>query len=331
MFRSDRSVMLRCAFLIGSAAALFATAPVGSQTFPTPGRLVTIVVPFSLGTGPDILARLTGQKLGERWGNAFIVDNKPGASGNIGADHVAKAPSDGYTLMMHATTFTLNAALSKSARYDPINTFAPVALVALGTLGFAVSANTPVQTLKELVELAKAKPGDLNYASSGNGTPQHLTMELFKLVAGVNITHIPYKDSATATRDLAGGYVNTMIFPVHTAAPIVSAGKARVLAVFGDERNTIFPNAPTMREAGYPDVQSHVWFALFAPGATPQEVVHKINADINAMLDLPDVKDVFAKQGLIPAGGKPERLTEMVKSDFERWKRVIADAKIRAD
>ncbi len=292
---------------------------------------MTIVVPFSLGTGPDILARLTAQKLGERWGSPFIVDNKPGASGNIGTDLVAKAPSDGYTLMMHATTYTLNAALSKQAKYDPLKTFAPIALVATGTLGFVVSANTPVQSLKELVDLARAKPGELNYASSGNGTPQHLTMELFKLVARVSITHIPYKDSATATRDLAGGYVNTIIFPVHTALPIVSGAKAKVIAVFGDERNPVFPDAPTMKEAGYPDVQSHVWFALFAPGATSQDIVQKINADINSMLDQPDIKEMFAKQGLVPAGGKPERLTDMVRTDFERWKRVIVDAKIRAD
>ncbi len=331
MSRFESAMKFPGTFRLGLAAMLLAPMAVWSQGYPTPGRLVTIVVPFSLGTGPDMLARVTAQKLGERWGNSFIVDNKPGASGNIGTDHVAKAPGDGYTLMMHATTFTLNAALSKAAKYDPVKTFVPIALVATGTLGFVASANTPVQTLKDLVDLAKTKPGELNYASSGNGTPQHLTMELFKLVAGVNITHIPYKDSATATRDLAGGYVNVMIFPVHTAAPIVSSAKARVLAVFGDERNAVFPNAPTMKEAGYPDVQSHVWFALFAPGGTPQDVAQKINTDINAMLELPDIKDTFSKQGLIPAGGKPERLIEMVKSDFERWKRVIADAKIRAD
>lgn len=331
MSRFDFKMNLRASLHIGIAAALLAPLQAWSQSYPTQGRLVTIVVPFSLGTGPDILARLTAQKLGERWGSPFIVDNKPGASGNIGTDLVAKAPSDGYTLMMHATTYTLNAALSKQAKYDPLKTFAPIALVATGTLGFVVSANTPVQSLKELVDLARAKPGELNYASSGNGTPQHLTMELFKLVARVSITHIPYKDSATATRDLAGGYVNTIIFPVHTALPIVSGAKAKVIAVFGDERNPVFPDAPTMKEAGYPDVQSHVWFALFAPGATSQDIVQKINADINSMLDQPDIKEMFAKQGLVPAGGKPERLTDMVRTDFERWKRVIVDAKIRAD
>jgi tripartite-type tricarboxylate transporter receptor subunit TctC len=327
-----RAVLEGSALLCAAMALSSALSPASAQqVYPGSGRIVTIVVPFSVGTGPDVLARLVSQKLGERWGISFVVDNKAGASGNIGADAVAKAPGDGYTLMMHATTYALNAALSKTARYDPLKTFAPVALIATGALGFAASANTPAHTLKELVELAKAKPGELNYASPGNGTPQHLTMELFKLAAGVNITHIPYKDSATATRDLAGGYVNAMIFPVHTAAPLIIGGKARLLAVFGEERSPVFPNAPTMKEEGYAEVKSHVWFALFASAATPPEIVQKINADINAMLELPDVKDLLTKQGLVPAGGKPERLTEMVISDLERWKRVIVEAKIRAD
>jgi tripartite-type tricarboxylate transporter receptor subunit TctC len=272
-----------------------------------------------------------GQKLGERWGAAFVVDNKAGASGNIGAELVAKAPGDGYTLMLHATTFASNSALSKVARYDPLKSFAPVALLATGALAFTVSGNTAAKSLKGLVDLAKATPGSLNYASSGNGTPQHLTMELFKLAAGVDITHVPYKDSATAMRELAGGYVNVMIFPVHTAAPLVGSGKARLLAVFGDERSPVFPNVPTMKEEGYAEVESHVWFALFAPASTPQDIVHKINDEINAVLELPDVKEALTRQGLVPAGGKPERLTDTVRADLARWKRVIADAKIRAD
>src|SRR6266508_4539938 len=232
-----------------AAGMLFPAAPAPAQpSYPAPGRIIAIVVPFSLGTGPDILARLAGQKLGERWGAPVIVDNKPGASGNIGAELVAKAPGDGYTLMMTATSFAPN-------------------------------AETPAKTLKEFVALAKAKPGELNYASSGNGTPQHLTMELFKLAAGVNVTHIPYKDSATATRDLAGGHVNAMIFTVNTAAPLVRAGKARALAVFGNERSSVFPDAPTMKEEGFASVEAHVWYALLAPASTPSEIVQKLNGE----------------------------------------------------
>jgi len=315
-----------------AAGLLFPAALAPAQpSYPAPGRIITIVVPFSLGTGPDILARLAGQKLGERWGASVIVDNKPGASGNIGAELVAKAPGDGYTLMMTATSFALNAALSKSAPYDPLKSFAPVSLVATGALAFATNAEIPAKTLKEFVALAKAKPGELNYASSGNGTPQHLTMELFKLAAGVNVTHIPYKDSATATRDLAGGYVNAMIFPVNTAAPLVRAGKARALAVFGNERSPVFPDAPTMKEEGYTSVEAHVWYALFAPAATPPETVQKLNGEMNAILGLQDVKELLARQGLVAAGGPAEELTEMVGVELARWTRVIAEAKIRRD
>ena len=315
-----------------AAVLLFPAAAARAQpSYPDPGRIITIVVPFSLGTGPDILARLAGQKLGERWGTSIIVENKPGASGNIGAELVAKAPGDGYTLMMTATSFALNAALSKSAPYDPLKSFAPISLVATGALAFATNAETPVKTLKEFVALAKTKPGELNYASSGNGTPQHLTMELFKLAAGVDVTHIPYKDSATATRDLAGGHVDAMIFPVNTAAPLVQAGKVRALAVFGNERSPVFPDAPTMKEEGYASVEAHVWYALFAPAATPPETVHKLNGGMNAILGLQDVRTLLARQGLAAAGGSPDRLTEMVSSELARWTRVIAEARIRRD
>ena len=315
-----------------AAGLLFPAAPAPAQpSYPAPGRIITIVVPFSLGTGPDILARLLGQKLGERWGASIIVDNKPGASGNIGTELVAKAPGDGYTLMMTATSFALNAALNRSAPYDPLKSFAPVALVATGALAFAVSTDMQAKTLKEFVALAKARPGELNYASSGNGTPQHLTMELFKLAAGVNITHVPYKDSAAATRDLAGGHVHAMIFPVNTAAPLVRAGKARALSVFGIERSPVFPDAPTMKEEGYTSVEAHVWYALFAPAATPPETVQKMNGEMNAILGLQDVKELLARQGLVVAGGSPEKLTEMVGVELARWTRVIAEAKIRRD
>jgi len=315
-----------------AVALLFPAAAAHAQpSYPAPGRIISIVVPFSLGTGPDILARLAGQKLGERWSASVIVDNKPGASGNIGAELVAKAPGDGYTLMMTATSFALNAALSKSAPYDPLKSFAPVSLVATGALAFATSAETRAKTLKEFVALAKAKPGELNYASTGNGTPQHLTMELFKLAAGVDVTHIPYKDSGSATRDLAGGHVNAMIFPVHTAAPLVHSGKVRALAVFGNERSPVFPDAPTMKEEGYASVEAHVWYGLFAPAATPPETVQRLNGEMNAILALADVKELLARQGLAAAGGPPEKLTEMVSAELARWTRVIAEAKIRRD
>jgi tripartite-type tricarboxylate transporter receptor subunit TctC len=312
------------------ALAVLAAGPaLAQQSYPS--RTITIIAPFSPGTGIDILARTCGQKLSERWGVPVVVDNKPGASGNIGTELAARAAGDGYTLMMTATTFALNSALSKKAQYDPLKSFAPVSLVATGVLSFAVSANTPAANIGEFVALAKSNPGKLNYASSGNGTPQHLTMELFKLTAGVDVTHVPYKGAAEATKDLAGGYVDAMILPVHTVAPLVHAGKVRLLAVLNDERSPVFPAVPTLRDAGYPEVESSVWYGLMAPATTPADIVRKLNGEISAILALADVKEILGRQGLAPAGGQPERLSRLVGAELERWRRVIAQAKIRAD
>ena len=310
-------------------AALVAGPVLAQQTYPS--RTITIIAPFSPGTGIDILARTCGQKLSERWGVPVIVDNKPGASGNIGTELAAQAAGDGYTLMMTATTFALNPALSKKARYDPLKSFAPVSLVATGVLSFAVSAKTSASTVSEFVALSKSNPGKLNYASSGNGTPQHLTMELFKLATGVSVTHVPYRGAAEATRDLAGGYVDAMILPVHTVAPLVHTGKVRLLAVLNDERSAVFPGVPTLKEAGYPEVESSVWYGLMAPASTPPGIVRRLNGEISAILALADVKEILAKQGLSPAGGEPERLSRLVETELERWRRVIAEAKIRSD
>lgn len=318
---------LRTSLLV--VAALTASHSLAQQAYPS--RTITIIAPFSPGTGIDILARTFGQRLSERWSVPVVVENKPGASGNIGTELAARAAGDGYTLMMTATTFALNPALSKKARYDPLKSFAPVSLVATGLLWFAISANTKADSMSEFVAMAKANPGKLNYASSGNGTPQHLTMELFKLNAKVDITHVPYKGAAEATRDLAAGVVDAMILPVHTIAALVQAGKVRLLAVLSEERSPVFPAVPTFREAGYPGVESSVWYGLMAPASTPPEIVRKLNAEINAILALPEIKDILTKQGLIPAGGEPERLSNLVRVELERWTRVIAEAKIRAD
>ena len=310
-------------------AALAAGPILAQQDYPS--RAITIIAPFSPGTGIDILARTCGQKLSQRWGVPVVVDNKPGASGNIGTELAARAAGDGYTLMMTATTFALNPALSKKSRYDPLKSFTPVSLVATGVLSFAISANTPAADIGQFVALAKSNPGKLNYASSGNGTPQHLTMELFKLATGTAITHVPYKGAAEATKDLAGGYVDAMILPVHTVAPLVHAGKVRLLAVLSDEPSSVFPNVPTLKEAGYPEVESSVWYGLMAPASTPADIVRRLNGEISAILALADVKEILARQGLSPVGGEPERLSRLVRAELERWRRVIAEAKIRAD
>ena len=314
-------------------AAALLVAGVGSalaqQAYPN--RLITIIVPISLGTGADILARVFGAKLAQRLGVSVIVENKPGAGSIIGIQLAAQAAGDGYSLLMAPTSFALQPILVKTAGYDVFKSFAPVCLIATGALAFAVSENTPARTIKEFAALAKAQPGKLSYASIGNGSPHHLAMELFKLDAGIDVLHVPYRDTASATRELASGHGNAMIVPVYTIAPLVQSGRVRVLATLGSERSPVFPNAPTLKEEGFPNVDVLVWVGLMAPASTPPEIVTKLNGEVNAILGLSDVKDLLDKQGLVPAGGKPERLADLVKSDFARWTRAIAAAKIKAD
>jgi tripartite-type tricarboxylate transporter receptor subunit TctC len=319
--------------LIRCCAALLAFAlssPAGAQEA-YPQRAISVIVPFSPGTGPDLLARAFGQKLSQRWSVPVVIDNKPGASGNIGTELAAKAAPDGHTLMMTATTFALNPALSKRARYDPVTSFAPIGLLATGELVLVVTANSPTQTFAEFLAQAKSQPGKIYYASPGNGTPQHLAMELLKLNAGIDLTHVPYKDSAGALKDLAGGHVAAMVVPVHTIAPLVARGHARPLAAFGAERSHVFPEVPTLREAGVAGVTAQVWFGLLAPAATPETVVGKVNAELNAILALPDLHDALVKQGLAPAGGPPARFAELIAAELERWTQVVARAGIHAD
>lgn len=313
---------------IAAVLLIAATAPSMAQY---PNRLITIIVPLSLGTGADIIARIFAAKMAERLGVGVVVDNKPGAGSIVGTELAARAAADGHTLLMAPTSYALQPALDKTARYDIFKSFAPVALIATGALAFAVSDGTPARTIREFAALAKARPGGLSYASPGNGTPQHLAMELFKLDAGADILHVPYKDTASSTRDLAAGVVNAMIVPVYTIAPLVHAAKVRVLASLGEERSAVFANAPTLKEEGFPSVNVQVWVGAMVPAATPPEIVEKLNAEMNAVLALPDVKGLLEKQGLVTVGGRPERLSDLVKSDYARWTRAIAAAKIRAD
>jgi tripartite-type tricarboxylate transporter receptor subunit TctC len=327
--RKHGATWRRAARAIGGMLALAAVT--GAQAQQYPNRAITIIVPFTPGTGIDIMARTIGQKVSERWGASVVADNRAGASGNIGAEMVAKAPPDGYTLMMTATSLATNAAINRNLRYDPAKSFAPISLVATGTMAFITSTNTPAASVREFVALAKAEPAKLNYASSGNGTPQHLSMELFKLDTGIDVTHIPYKGAAGAVTDVVGGRVNSIIMPIHTAHPYVQGGKLKMLAVMAPERSPLYPNVPTLREAGYPNVQVDVWYGLLAPAGTPAEIVNRWNAEVNAILALPDVREILSKQGLNAAGGRAELLADMIRTELARWPRVVTAAGIKAD
>ena len=320
-----RGTALLCALAVVEPAAL----PAAAQSYPS--RPVNFIVPFTPGTGIDIIARTLGQRLGERWGQGFVVDNRPGASGNIGAAAVAKATPDGYTLMVTATSLVTNAAVNKNLPYDPLKSFEPISLVATGTMSLLVSNNTPVHTVEELVSYAKQRPGELTYASSGNGTPQHLSMELFKLEAGVDLTHVPYKGTAGAVIDTVAGRVNALFIPIHTALPFLQRKQLRMLAIVSPERSPVVPNAPTMKEAGFPGIQIENWYGILAPAGTSAEIIAKLNAEINAQLASPQVNAILAKEGLNPVGGTPSRLTELIKTEQQRWQRVVAAAGITAD
>jgi tripartite-type tricarboxylate transporter receptor subunit TctC len=315
-----------------AAAAMLALAAPALAQEPYPSRPVKLVVPFTPGTGIDILARTLGQKLGDEWKVGVVVENRPGASGNIGTEAVAKSPADGYTLLTTAQTMVVNRALFASLPYDPIKDFAPIAPVAVGSLALVVHPSLNVKTVGELVALAKANPGKLNYASPGNGTPHHLAMELFKSKAGLEIVHVPYKGTAQAVQDLLGGQVGVMFLPVHVALPQSDAGKLVMLAAGGTKRTSVAPNVPSLAEAaGIRDIDTDIWYGIYAPARTPQAVVDRLNADVNRLLKQPDVADTLAKQGLQATGGTPAALADLTKSDLERWTAVVKAAKIQPD
>jgi tripartite-type tricarboxylate transporter receptor subunit TctC len=312
------------------AALALASAPAPAQVA-YPVKPIRIVVPFTPGTGMDILARTLGEPLSRRLGQPVVVENKPGASGNLGSDLVAKAAPDGYTLMMTANTFTMTPALYKPLPYDPVADFAPVGRVAVGNLALVVNPALGVSTLAELIALARRQPGKLNYASPGNGTPQHLAMESLKQIAGVDIAHIPYKGSAGAVTDVVAGQVPMMVMPVHTALPFAAAGKLAILAVSGDRRSAQAPGYPTFGEAGVDNLNVDLWYAVLAPARTPREIVVRLQQDIDAVLASPDIRDALQKQGLTPAPGTPDELATLIKVDLARWQKVVTDAKISAD
>ena len=305
-----------------------AAGSVGAQEWPS--RPVHVVVPYTPGTGADILSRVLGPKLSERWKAAVVVDNKPGATGNIGADQVAKSEPDGYTFLVTATSFTTNPAL-KPAPFDPVKDFAPVVLLATGGLGVYVHPSVPAKSMKEFVAYVRSQPGKLYYSSPGNGGPQHLAMELLKLETGMDIVHVPYKGAAGAISDLVGGHVQAMISAMQTVAAHVHAGRLRMLGVMSAERAPAFPDVPTLKEQGMPDLEVETWYAMFAPAGTPAAVVSRANADVNELLREPDVRGVLEKQGLSPAGGTPQALGERVQRELARWTRVVKAAHIKAD
>jgi tripartite-type tricarboxylate transporter receptor subunit TctC len=269
--------------------------------------------------------------LRQRWNQPVIVENKAGASGNIGTQAAARAAPDGLNLLVTVNTFVMNASLYAAIPYDPEKSFEPIAEIATGVLALVVHPSLNVSTFPELIALARSKPGEINYASPGRGTPQHLAMELLKLTAQIDMTHIPYPGSAGAIKDLAGGHVSAMFIPVHTALPLVEAGQIRILAVGSQARAQRAPQVPTLAELGVTGFDVDLWYGVLAPAGTPQAIIDRYNAVFNEILAEPRVRDILDKQGLLAEGGPPQRLADLIAKDLPRWAKVVKDAKITAE
>ncbi len=324
---------------IASAALVFTAVLVSSLTAPQPAhaqawpqRPVTLVVPYAPGTGIDIIARTLSPKLAERFGQGFVVENKPGASGNIGADFTAKAQPNGYTLMITVNTFVITPALFKNLPYDPVNDFTVIGKLATGNLALVVNATAlPVKTLDELVAYVKARPGKVNYGSPGNGTPQHLAIELLKQRLNLDILHVPYSNAAAANQGLLGGQVQLAVLPVHTALPFAKAGRLNVLAVSGESRSVLAPDSPSFAEVNLKNLDIDLYYWIAGPANTPKEITARVNREVAAILALPDVRETLLKQGLIPATSTPEEISKLIRDDIGRWKKFIEASGIKAD
>ncbi len=323
--RRSLTALLGIALLAGLAP----TNPASAQSLIT--RPVKIIVPFTPGTGMDLLARLIGEQLRQRSGQSVVVENRPGASGTIGSLAVAQSPSDGTTLMVTANTFVMAPPMYKTTSFDPVKDFSPIGTIAFGQMALVINPKLPAATLKDFIAAAKAQPGKLDYASPGNGTPQHLAMESLKLAAGINLTHIPYKGSAGAVQDLLGGTVGAMIMPVHTALPFLADNRVRMLGIASTARSAAAPQIATLAEQGVAGFDVDLWYAMYAPGNTSAEMVKHLNAELNAILADKAMAETIAKQGLTVKTGTPDALAKLTAADLARWTKVIRDADIKPE
>jgi tripartite-type tricarboxylate transporter receptor subunit TctC len=297
-----------------------------------PSQPVRFVVPFAPGGTTDVLARLVGEKLSASLGQQFVVDNQAGAGGNIGTAQVAKAKPDGYTLLMGTVgTHAINASIYPRLPYDPIKDFAPVTLVATVPNVLVVNPEVPANSVAELILLAKEKPGELNFASSGNGTSIHLSGELFKSMTGVDMVHVPYKGSGPAVVDLLGGQVQMMFDNLPSSAPQITAGKLRPLGVTSKERSPTLPDVPTIAESGLPGYEALSWFGVLAPAGTPDAIVAKLQEEIAAALADPAMRERFAELGAVPVGDTPAEFADFISAETAKWAKVVQEAGIKLE
>jgi tripartite-type tricarboxylate transporter receptor subunit TctC len=300
--------------------AAFATS-VFAQGYPA--KPAKVIVPYPPGGPTDIVARVVSQKLSDQMGQQFIVENRPGAGGNIGAEAVAKSPADGYTLLVATTAHAINPSLFKSLGYNLTKDFAPVSLLTSGPLVIVANPSLPAKNVKELIAIGKAKPGSLNYASSGNGQSTHLSAELFATMAGIKMNHVPYKGSAPALTDVMGGQASLMFDTMLSAMPHVKNGKLKAIAVTSAARSPAAPEVPTVAESGLPGYEAIAWNGLLVPAGTPADVAGKLNAELRKALDAPDVKDRFSAQGFGAAWNTREAFAKFIQSELDKWAKVV--------
>ena len=310
-----------------AVAALASQHAVAQESYPA--RPIRLIVPSAPGGGTDFTARTLGQKLTEALGRTVIIDNRPGAAGNIGVEIAAKAAPDGYTLVMPITSFPINPHLYSSLPFDTLKDFAPIVLAASAPLFLVVNPSVPAKSVGELIALAKSKPGELNYANSGNGTTAHLAGELFKKMAGVNLVSVPYKGGGPAVLDLIAGQVQIYFSTIPAALAQVQAGRLRGIAVTATKRVTLIPDVPTVAESGLPGFEVVGWFGIFAPAATPKPVIARLNKELNAALRMPEIQKRFASGGLIPGGGTSDDLGNFLRAELAKWGTLIKEAGIR--
>jgi tripartite-type tricarboxylate transporter receptor subunit TctC len=307
------------------AASLLAAPTLRSQAFAQdyPNRPIRIVVPFGAGGPADVTARLIGNVLQESFGQPLVVENRTGAGGVIGTVEAAKSPPDGYTLLMMSNTQTANESLVPQRKYELMRDLVPIAPVNYSDLVIVVHPSVPAKTLAEFIALAKSQPGKLNYASSGQGTPYHMAGELFKTMAGIDVVHVPYRNSGEARSGVIGGQVQMMIDAVPAMAPNVAENQVRALATTGKARSSVLPNVPTVTEAGIAGYEATIWLGLMAPAGTPKSVVDKINSAVNAAVKRPDIVKLWTEQGAVPMSMTPEEFDKFLRGDIVKWAEVV--------
>jgi len=319
----------RCAVVICICVSLWPALVAAQQEYPN--KPIRVIVPFAPGGSTTILARIFGQKLTESWGQQVIVDSRGGGNTVIGTEAVAKAPPDGYTLLFKGNSQVINSLLFSNIPYDPIKDFAPVATFCVQQFVLVLSPSVPANTLQELIALAKAKPGQLNYASPGSGGIQHLAGELLSMSAGIKMQHIPYKGSGPLIPDLMAGQVQMSFQSPSVAVPNVKAGRLKGVAVTGEQRMSALPQVPTFSQAGLPEITANTWFGIFAPAGTPREVINKLSVEIEKILAMTGTRDMLAGQGVEALPGTPEQFAALMRADKVKWDKVIKSANIKIE